>query len=45
MFVTEATIKTHINNAFAKIGACNRTEAAGYAERHHCRQSAARSSR
>ncbi|WP_033339633.1 response regulator transcription factor [Catenuloplanes japonicus] len=34
LFVTEATIKTHINNAFAKIGARNRTEAAGYATRH-----------
>ncbi|MEV6813447.1 LuxR C-terminal-related transcriptional regulator [Micromonospora sp. NPDC051296] len=28
------TIKTHTNNAFAKIGARNRTEAAAYAIRH-----------
>ncbi|MEU4422786.1 response regulator transcription factor [Actinoplanes sp. NPDC024001] len=34
LFVTEATVKTHINNTFAKIGARNRTEAAGYATRH-----------
>ncbi|MBU2670978.1 response regulator transcription factor [Actinoplanes bogorensis] len=34
LFVTEATVKTHINNAFAKIGARNRTEAASYALRH-----------
>ncbi|BEL06922.1 response regulator transcription factor [Actinoplanes sichuanensis] len=34
LFVAEATVKTHINNAFAKIGARNRTEAAGYATRH-----------
>ncbi|MEU4158668.1 response regulator transcription factor [Actinoplanes sp. NPDC026670] len=34
LFVTESTVKTHINNAFAKIGARNRTEAATYATRH-----------
>ncbi|MCO8269019.1 response regulator transcription factor [Actinoplanes sp. TRM 88003] len=34
LFVAEATVKTHINNAFAKIGARNRTEAAGYAVKH-----------
>jgi DNA-binding NarL/FixJ family response regulator len=34
LFVAETTIKTHINNAFAKIGARNRTEAARYATRH-----------
>ncbi|MCY1145748.1 response regulator transcription factor [Actinoplanes sp. Pm04-4] len=34
LFVAEATVKTHINNAFAKIGARNRTEAASYANEH-----------
>ncbi|BBH66618.1 DNA-binding response regulator [Actinoplanes sp. OR16] len=34
LFVTEATVKTHINNAFAKIGARNRAEAATYAVRN-----------
>ncbi|MGW0505318.1 response regulator [Micromonospora sp. NPDC003241] len=34
LFVAETTIKTHTNNAFAKIGARNRTEAAAYAIRH-----------
>jgi DNA-binding NarL/FixJ family response regulator len=34
LFVAEATIKTHINNTFAKIGARNRTEAARYATHH-----------
>ncbi|GLY00427.1 MULTISPECIES: response regulator transcription factor [Actinoplanes] len=34
LFVTEATVKTHVNNAFAKIGARNRTEAAAWATRH-----------
>ncbi|MBL7260841.1 response regulator [Paractinoplanes lichenicola] len=33
LFVAETTVKTHINNAFAKIGARNRTEAASYAQR------------
>ena len=31
LFIGEATVKTHINNAFAKIGVRNRTEAAAYA--------------
>ncbi|MFC6016768.1 response regulator [Plantactinospora solaniradicis] len=34
LFVAETTVKTHVNNVFAKIGARNRTEAAGYATRH-----------
>jgi DNA-binding NarL/FixJ family response regulator len=34
LFIGEATVKTHINNAFAKIGAGNRVEALRYAERH-----------
>jgi DNA-binding NarL/FixJ family response regulator len=34
LFVAETTVKTHINNAFAKIGARNRTEAARYATQH-----------
>ncbi|PRY00933.1 response regulator transcription factor [Allonocardiopsis opalescens] len=34
LFIAETTVKTHINNAFAKIGARNRTEAAHYAHRH-----------
>ncbi|SNY67707.1 response regulator transcription factor [Paractinoplanes atraurantiacus] len=33
LFIAEATVKTHINNAFAKIGARNRAEAATYAAR------------
>lgn len=37
LFVAETTVKTHINNAFAKIGARNRTEAAAYASRHRLR--------
>ncbi|WP_214323436.1 response regulator transcription factor [Nonomuraea sediminis] len=34
LVIAETTVKTHINNAFAKIGVRNRTEAAGYAHRH-----------
>ncbi|MFK3983520.1 response regulator [Micromonospora sp. NPDC050397] len=34
LFVAPATVKTHVNNAFAKIGVRNRTEAAAYANRH-----------
>ncbi|WP_280274311.1 response regulator transcription factor [Nocardia wallacei] len=34
LFVGEATVKTHINNAFAKIGARNRADAVRYAYRH-----------
>ncbi|WP_072482470.1 response regulator [Amycolatopsis australiensis] len=33
LFIGEATVKTHINNAFAKIGVRNRVEAARYAAR------------
>ncbi|HEY3686165.1 MAG TPA: response regulator transcription factor [Streptosporangiaceae bacterium] len=32
LFIGETTVKTHINNAFAKIGARNRTEASRYAQ-------------
>ncbi|MFC6075806.1 response regulator transcription factor [Microbispora bryophytorum] len=31
LFIAETTVKTHINNAFSKIGVRNRTEAAAYA--------------
>ncbi|GAA2320406.1 response regulator transcription factor [Nonomuraea roseoviolacea subsp. roseoviolacea] len=31
LFIAETTVKTHINNAFAKLGVRNRTEAAAYA--------------
>ncbi|SDJ03163.1 response regulator [Nonomuraea jiangxiensis] len=34
LFIGASTVKTHINNAFAKIGVRNRVEAAHYAERH-----------
>ncbi|MFF4616425.1 response regulator [Nonomuraea jabiensis] len=34
LFIAETTVKTHINNAFAKIGVRNRTEAAAYARDH-----------
>lgn len=34
LFIGEATVKTHINNAFAKIGVRNRVEALRYAEQH-----------
>jgi DNA-binding NarL/FixJ family response regulator len=34
LFIGEATVKTHINNAFAKIGVRNRVEALRYAMRH-----------
>ena len=33
LFVGQATVKTHINNAFAKIGAVNRADAVRYAYR------------
>lgn len=39
LFIGEATVKTHINNAFAKIGARNRAEAVRYAYRHGLAQS------
>ncbi|WP_281367929.1 response regulator transcription factor [Nonomuraea typhae] len=34
LVVAETTVKTHINNAFAKIGVRNRTQAAAYAHHH-----------
>ena len=33
LVVGQATVKTHINNAFAKIGATNRADAVRYAYR------------
>lgn len=33
LFITEATVKTHVNNAFAKIGARTRVDATRYAYR------------
>lgn len=34
LFIAETTVKTHVNNVFAKIGARNRAEATAYAHRH-----------
>ncbi len=34
LFIGEATVKTHINNTFAKIGARHRAEAVRYAYHH-----------
>jgi DNA-binding NarL/FixJ family response regulator len=34
LFISETTVKTHINNVFAKIGARNRADAVRYAYRH-----------
>jgi DNA-binding NarL/FixJ family response regulator len=34
LFISEATVKTHINNTFAKIGARHRAEAVRYAYRN-----------
>ena len=34
LFIAPTTVKTHINNVFAKIGVRNRTEAAAYANQH-----------
>jgi DNA-binding CsgD family transcriptional regulator len=34
LFIGEATVKTHINNTFAKIGARHRAEAVRYAYRN-----------
>ncbi|MEU7908091.1 response regulator transcription factor [Actinoplanes sp. NPDC049118] len=34
LFIGETTVKTHINNAFVKIGAKNRVDAVRYAYRH-----------
>jgi DNA-binding NarL/FixJ family response regulator len=32
--VSEATVKSHVNHMLAKIGACDRAQAVGYAYRH-----------
>ncbi|HXR70835.1 MAG TPA: LuxR C-terminal-related transcriptional regulator [Actinocrinis sp.] len=34
LFVSEATVKTHINHLFAKTGARDRAQAVRYAYRH-----------
>lgn len=34
LFVSEATIKTHINHLFAKTGAADRAQAVAYAYQH-----------
>lgn len=34
LYISQTTVKTHINNAFAKIGVRNRTEAVRYAYQH-----------
>lgn len=34
LYISETTVKTHINNGFAKIGARNRADAVRYAYRH-----------
>ena len=34
LYIGQTTVKTHINNAFAKIGVHNRAEALRYASRH-----------
>jgi DNA-binding NarL/FixJ family response regulator len=34
LFVSEATVKTHVNNLFAKTGVRDRAQAVGYAYRH-----------
>ena len=34
LFVSEATVKTHINNIFAKVGARDRAQAVHYAFTH-----------
>jgi len=34
LYISETTVKTHINNVFAKIGARNRADAVRYAYRH-----------
>jgi len=34
LFVSMATVKTHINNLFAKTGVRDRAQAVGYAYRH-----------
>jgi len=35
LYVTEATVKTHINHVFTKAGLRDRAQAVGYAHRHH----------
>jgi DNA-binding NarL/FixJ family response regulator len=35
LFITEATVKTHINHLFAKTGTHDRAQAVNYAYRHH----------
>jgi DNA-binding NarL/FixJ family response regulator len=34
LFVTEATVKTHVNRIFAKTGSRNRAQAVRYAHAH-----------
>lgn len=34
LFVSEATVKTHINHIFAKTGSRDRAQAIAYAHRH-----------
>jgi DNA-binding NarL/FixJ family response regulator len=38
LFVSETTIKTHINHIYAKIGAADRAQAVRYAYQHHLTQ-------
>ena len=35
LYVSEATIKTHINHIFTKAGVCDRAQAVAYAHHHH----------
>lgn len=35
LYITEATVKTHINHLFAKAGVHDRAQAVAYAHRHH----------
>ena len=35
LFVSEATVKTHVNRIFAKTGSRDRVAAISYAQRHH----------
>ncbi|MGH8880016.1 MAG: response regulator transcription factor, partial [Stackebrandtia sp.] len=34
LYITEATVKTHVNNLFSKAGLRDRAQAVGYAYRH-----------